>query len=495
MLNMRSVHVRKDLSAGSLLMAAILYLLGSLPLPAFAQEESDVVGVFEGQFGDVQLSYRAAVETLPVAVDEAKATLTLFSYVAEEAQGQRPITFFFNGGPIAPSAWLHLAAFGPKRFPFPDDPAESLDGLSMAPNPSSPLDVSDLVFIDPATTGYSRVIGDTQPSDFFSVGDDAAQIGEAIVAWIQRHERQNDPIFIFGESYGTNRAAALVAYLAENYPDLNLEGVVFFGQALNIIEYAQRPMNVVSYAVSLPSLAATAVYHGKAEADGRSLDEIVQDAIDYAQTEYIEALFLGKSISDRRKRRVAARLAKMTGVSETYYLENDLKITKMEFRRELLREQELVTGFSDSRYVGPASERGDPMYTALAPGLKTAVEEYIQGELGGASRGEYLMSSPVQGLDDWDWGHGISPFSDWPYASYINDAFEQWPTFRVFVANGVYDLSTTVGGAAYLVDQADWPTDRVRLKLYDGGHMAYTIDATAEAFGNDLRAFIGGEQP
>ena len=399
--------------------------------------------------------------------------------------------FAFNGGPIVASQWLHIGILGPKRVDVPDDLAADPSTFKLVDNALSPLDATDIVMLDPASTGYSRVLAGTDAKSYFSVTADGQQITALIAAWLARYQRLSSPIYILGESYGTMRAVEVAGQLAELPQPILAEGVVLFGQAINIIEYAQRPQNIISYVVSLPTLASLAWYHEKVPRQGRTLEQFVAEASRYAQTEYLTALIQGNAIDPAERDRVAQRLESFSGISAAYYREHALKITKEQFRGELLKDRGLLLGRSDGRYLAPLTDKGivpDPFEIVMDP-FKRLFAEYLRQDLAVNWPDEYVAMAGVAGLDDWDWGDK-TPFSRFAYGDRLLKVMAANPRFRVLVGNGYYDTQTTIGAAQLAVRQAGWPEGRAQLEFYEGGHMAYTGRAAAEKFSGDLRAFV-----
>jgi carboxypeptidase C (cathepsin A) len=398
--------------------------------------------------------------------------------------------FVFNGGPITASLWLHIGVMGPKRVSIPDDLTADPNTYKLVGNVYSPLDVADLVFIDPASTGFSRVLPGTAPESYFSVVADGQQVTAFISAWLTQHSRLSSPAYLLGESYGTIRAAEVAAQLAELPHPILLDGVVLMGQAINIIEYRQRPQNIVSYAVSLPTLAALGWYHQKVDRTGKTFEEFEREAWHFAQTDYLTALFKGNSIDPAEKNRVAERLAELTGIPAAYYREHDLRISKEEFRGELLKDRGLLLGRNDGRYVAPLTNKGlaaDPFETVM-PAFKRLFGQYLRDDLGVNWPEEYVVLKEVE-LDAWNWG-GTGPFADWPYSSRLLKVMKANPHFHVLIGNGYHDTQTTVGAAEYAARQAPWPEGRATLSFYEGGHMAYTLERSAKKFTDDIRALI-----
>ena len=297
---------------------------------------------------------------------------------------------------------------------------------------------------------------------------------------------------MFGESYGTNRAAEIAGQVADAPGVLNLEGVFLYGQAANILEYAQRQANVTSYIVSLPTLAATAWFHNKVDRTGHTQDQFVEEARQFALNEYLPALFQGNALLPTERTRVAGRLEHYSGIPSAWYLAHDLKITKEEFRVELLKDKGLLLGRADARYAAPMGPKGraeDPS-VVLMKAVQTHFDTYRREILHVDWPEPYSSDSPVADLDGWNWNGGASPFGDWPYYQRVTKMMSVNPHFRVVVGNGWYDTMTTMGAARLLVTQSGWDPARTRLRFYDGGHMGYSVEATARAIGNDIRELV-----
>lgn len=460
------------------------------PLAAHAP----VVRQFTGRFDGKTIRYTSRVEGLDITDANGSARIVSFAYTRDDVKdpAKRPVMFLFNGGPIAPSPWVHLGGLGPWRLAVPDDVTADPSTFRVVPNAYSPLDAVDLVFVDPASTGWSRVAPGTEPAAYYSVKADAQQFVAFIRAWLSAHGRERSPVYIFGESYGTNRAAEITGQLADAPGAFNLAGVFLYGQAVNILEYAQRPANIVSYAVSLPTLAATAWYHGKVDRKGHTQAGFVDASRRFAAHEYLPALLAGNRLPVPERERIAAGLERYSGIPASWYLANDLRITKEQFREELLRGEGLLLGRTDARYAakpGPEGRAADP-----AGVLPKAVLEHFAAyrrETLGVDWGEpYLSDSPVADLDGWNWSGGASPFGDWPYYQRITKMMAVNPAFRIVVGNGWYDTMTTMGAAELVVTQSGWDPARTTLRYYDGGHMGYSVEATARAIGEDIRELV-----
>lgn len=441
-----------------------------------------------GVFNGVKVAYEAAVEPVPVGA----ATIVATTYLADASAAQRanrPVIFIFNGGPISPSVYLHMLALGPKRLAVPDDLIKDPASFPLVDNAYSPLDAADLVFYDPASTGYSRVQPGEQPAQFFTVDADARQLTEFIAAWSRQHGRTDSPKYIFGESYGTLRAAVAAQQLGELKDPVRLDGVFLMGQALNIVETSQRPGNITSYIVSLPTLAALGWYHGRVPHNGRTFEQFEDEVRQFARTDYQQALFTGGALAPADEQRIAARLQALTGVSAQQFLAKHLRVSKNQFRALLLADQGLVLGANDGRYVAKADPSGklpDASGRIYAFVFK-AFEAYARADLKVRGDEKYVVESPA---DSWDYGGSKSPFDDWPFMASINKAMTAYPHLRIMVGTAYHDTLTTTGAAEYAVAQSGWPRARVTINYYQGGHMFYTIEASLKKMAGDMHAFI-----
>jgi carboxypeptidase C (cathepsin A) len=257
------------------------------------------------------------------------------------------------------------------------------------------------------------------------------------------------------------------------------------------VEYRQRAQNIVSYAVSLPTLAALAWYHNKVDRDGKTMEAFVQEAWEFAQTDYLQALFQGSDITPAERDRVAERLEKFSGIPAAYYREHALRISKEQYRGELLKDRGLLLGRNDGRYVAPMTSKGlaaDPS-DVIMPAFERIFSSYVRTELNVDWPEEYVPMAKVGGLDDWKWG-GASPFSDWAYGDRLLKVMKMNPHLRILIGNGYEDTQTTVGAAEYALRQSGWPEGRASLAFYEGGHMAYTVERSANKFTDDVRALI-----
>jgi len=458
--------------------------------------DAPVVTQHRGVFNGKTVAYQARVEAfdLPGPDGGRGVRLVTTAYVAtgRTASPERPVIFVFNGGPISPSPYLHMGAFGPKRLAVPDDLSADPASFQIVDNPYTVLDVADLVFFDPAGTGYSRFAQGVDPQTYFSVEADARQLTDFVVAWSKAHGREASPKYLFGESYGTIRAAVAVNQIQKLPQDQNLRGAVFMGQAMNIVEYVQRPQNIISYVVSLPTLAASAWWHGKADLKGQDFEAWMSEMRTFARTEYLTALAQGDDLDPAVRAAIAQKLEAYSGIPAAFYVENNLRITKERYRVELLKDQGLTLGMADARYTGPsalAGQRAADPSRVLPEALIAAFEVYARDSLKVGDLGAYNTRSPVTA--GWRYAEGpASPFSDYPFMSAVSEVFALNPDFRVLMANGHQDTQTTTGAMDYGLALSGWPKDRAQARSYQGGHMAYSVEASLAQMMADVRAFV-----
>jgi hypothetical protein len=448
-----------------------------------------IVTRHRGTFNGRSVDYEARVEPYEiVGLDGAPAArLVSISYIVQGPESaDRPVLFVFNGGPIVPSSVLHMGALGPKRTAVPEDVRAPASEYRVVDNPHTLLDVADIVFFDPAGTGFSRMLEGVSLESQFSIAADANQLARLVIAWSETHGRANAPKYLVGQSYGTLRAPEAAAQLQQ--AGVPVAGVVLLGQALNIVEYAQRPANIISYVVSLPTLAAIAWEHGKADRRGRSFETLVRDAQDFANGEYLSVLFLGRDAAPHRRLAAAERLEEFTGVGADIWAERELRISKVDYQRLLIPGMILDT--NDARYAAPAAGGGPAGFGLVREAWRTDFLDHLRDHLRADHIGDYVPMVTVGGFNGWDWGPNRSPFGDWPYAQTMTRLFESNPEFRALIGNGYFDTQTTIGAMDYLLAQADWPTDRIRRAYYRGGHMPYTVEESLRAFTADLRALV-----
>jgi carboxypeptidase C (cathepsin A) len=451
-----------------------------------------------GVFNQTTLTYTVTAEDtlLHDSAGHPTAALFSFSYVRQGVKDptSRPVMFVFNGGPGSASLWIHVGALGPRKVSF-DEVAHppTVGPFHLRDNPSCPLDATDLVFIDPVGTGYSHLVGAGKPEQYYGVMQDAKATAEFIVSWLTRNKRWSSPKFLLGESYGTIRIPVLLKVLAGGpmgggtLPGVSFNGAILLGTALDAggASASQRSL--------LPSLAAAAWYHGKIDKTSRTLAAVVSDAQSFSATDYGNALYAGNRLPDQQRHAIAARLAALTGLSDTYLLEHDLRVSARAFSEELLRDKALALGMYDARFTLPREGSGgdpvadDPAMAQYVPAFVAAFQHYIESEL------EISIEEPYQAIAfsevnaHWDWGPaGLSG----PYANDLAAAMRRSPTMRLLIGSGYYDLTTPFGTSEYALTHVPIPMERMVFKTYESGHMVYLGDAPAREFDRDLREFV-----
>ncbi|MEQ8769984.1 MAG: hypothetical protein RIB60_05690 [Phycisphaerales bacterium] len=408
----------------------------------------------------------------------------------------RPVSFSFNGGPGSSSVWLHLGVFGPKRVEHADDfgnpgapPHRVID------NEYSLLDVSDWVFIDPVSTGFSRSEGDTSEKDFHGVRSDVQSVAEFIRRWLGDHDRWGSPKFIAGESYGTTRAAALSRELQANH-GIALNGVVLVSAVLNFQTIRFNIGNDLPHWLFLPTFAATAHFHGQLEPayQNRPVAEFLGEVERFAETEYLLALAQGDALPDTDKRVIAQRVARYTGLTPEYVLDTNLRVSMPRFPKELRRDEGITVGRLDSRFVAAdrddAGERYefDPSYAAIQSIYTESLNDYVRRELGFESDLSYEILTSV-----WPWSYaGVGDNRYTNVADDLRETMQRVPSMRVFVASGYYDLATPYFATDYTFDHLMLREElrgNVEIEYYESGHMMYVHLPSLDKLSTDLKAF------
>ncbi len=452
-----------------------------------------------GTFGGQRISYRATVGETVLTSDEGKpeAVIVTTSYVRSPRDTSRPVFFIYNGGPGSGSVWLQMGAWGPKRVAIPSDARD--DGAPPYPlvdNPESLLDVADLVFIDPPGTGFSYLTPGTDPKKYYGLREDARAVAEVIRRWINDNGRWNSPKYLGGESYGTTRTAMVVDELeGSTFNDVGLNGLILVSTILDFAAREPTPGNEMAYIVTLPNMAAAAWFHGKAEAP--SVEAIAEEARRFAIGPFASALLKGQDLPDAERAAVRAELSRLTGLSETYLDQANLRVTSQRFYKELLRDRGLTVGRLDARYTGTDYDNAgeypdnDPSFYGIDAGYTAAVNAWLREGLGFETDREYQSIGREPG-QHWNWslssGPGRSAYLN--VAPLIGKAMRQNAGLRVFNAQGYYDFATPFFGAEYSLNRIGIPQERVELHYYGSGHMMYVRDEDRVKLARDVRAFI-----
>lgn len=445
-----------------------------------------------------KLDFEATAGTMVLKDEDGKPQASIF-YTAYTKPGEdaatRPITFCFNGGPGSSSVWLHMGAFGPRRVNFTDDGQPLPPPARLIDNEGTLLDLTDLVFIDPVSTGFSRAADEKNAKQFHGVQEDLNSVGEFIRLYTTRTGRWKSPKYLAGESYGTTRASALANHL-QGQLGMRLNGVILVSAVLNFGTIRFDEGNDLPYPLFLPSYAATAWYHKKLDPElQKDFKKTLADAEAFANGEYLQALHRGSDLSDTEKKAVAAKVAKFTGLSEEFVLRNDLRVEGQRFMRELLRDRGRTVGRFDSRYLGKdatdAGERPDydPSYAAVQGTYTEGLNAYVRGELKFESDLPYeILTGRVR-----PWNYGTASNRYLNVAPALRSAMTTNADLRVLVANGYYDLATPFAATQYTFKHlgADRKLlDRVTMTYYDAGHMMYVHKPSLVKLKKDIAAFL-----
>ena len=452
------------------------------------------VATIQGQ----EIKYTVTAGKLAMKSDDGKTKAHIFfiAYTKNgvEDLGKRPISFAFNGGPGSSSVWLHLGMLGPKRIKLPDDASSLAPPYELVNNPHSLLDVTDLVFIDPVSTGFSRPAEGEEKGQFHGYQQDLESVGQFIHEYLTKYGRWRSPKFLIGESYGGLRAAGLSGYLLERY-NMALNGIVMISPAINFhtIAFGSGDLPYITF---LPSYAATAWYHKALPGDLQALplEDVYKQAVEFATNEYALALMKGDSLSDAERSAVAEKLARFTGLSKEYVEGAKLRVPMWRFGKELLRKKSRTVGRYDSRYTGiDADDVGenseyDPSEAAIFGPFTATINDYLRNDLKFEDDRVYeILTGAVQPWNYDRFGAGSPDASDT-----LRQSMAQVPFMKLFVADGYYDLATPPESVEYSVNHMLLPAERrgnVTTKLYEGGHMMYVFEPSMEQLRDDLEKF------
>ena len=438
----------------------------------------------------MKIPYKAIAGTIPVWNDSGKVIAGVFFTYYERTdvkdRSVRPLVISFNGGPGTPSVWMELGYTGPRLLNI-DDEGYPVQPYGIKENPNSILDIADIVFVDPVNTGYSRIIGNTPKTTFFGVNADIKYLAEWISTFVTRYNRWQSPKYLIGESYGTNRVSGLALELQRSQW-MFLNGVVLVSPTIIGIERT-GPVDVAS---RLPYFAATAWYHKMLPSDLQSKDltAMLPEVEDFTINELIPALTKGGFLEESKKKMMANKMARYSGISEKVILQRNLNITPSFFWKELLRDQGYTVGRLDSRYLGIDSHDGgeSPEYNAELiswnHAFSPAMNYYLREILNYKTDLKYYMFGPTH---PWDRTNDRS-------GENLRLAMAQNPFLQVMIQSGYYDGACDYFNAKYDMWQLD-PSgkmkDRLSWKGYPSGHMMYLRKPDLETSTEDLREFIG----
>ena len=428
---------------------------------------------------------------------KAKAKIFYIAYTLDEAgdPATRPVTFAFNGGPGSSSVWLHMGSMAPRRANLTDDGEAPPPPYQLVDNESTWLDKTDLVFLDPVSTGFSRTVTKEDPKQFHGLKEDVASVGDFMRLYVSRNSRWLSPKFILGESYGTTRAAGLSDYLQNRY-GLYFNGIILVSSALNFQSLEFTPQNTEPYVDFLPSFASTAWYHKKLPADlqSKTVAEVVDAARAFAGNEFAVALARGDRLPPADVTRLAGQISRFTSLPTNYIVQRKLRVKDGQFFLQLLRDEGKVVGRFDSRFTGlryePGTEDGeyDPSDEAVNGPLSAAFNDYVRRELKFESDLPYELIADVE---PWNFGSAAEGFPN--TAEDLRRAMTRNPYLKVWVTCSYYDLATPFFGAENVVSGMNLePAIRANLRFtyYESGHMLYIHKPSRVKFKDDFLAFL-----
>ena len=445
-----------------------------------------------------EISFDATAGKMEMKNDagEHKANIFFVAYTKQNSEAtDRPVTFCFNGGPGSASVWLHLGMLGPQRVKINDDATPMMPPHELIDNPHCLLDKTDLVFIDPVSTGYSRPAKGQNKKQFHGYDEDIRSIGQFIHDYTTKYGRWGSAKFLLGESYGGLRAAGLAGELQSRYR-MYLNGIVLVSAVVDFQTLRSGGNNDIVYPLFLPTYAATAWYH---KALGETLqsmpiEKVVAEAEAFAMGPYMKALVMGDALSDQQRNQTIQRMAELTGLSEDYIDRANLRVSMGRFGKELLRDRRKVVGRFDSRYTGvdgdqvSASMGHDPSGSALFGPFTSAMNHYLRDVLKVEEAGVYeILTGKVH---PWDYSEFANRYVN--ASSTLRNAVRDNPYLKVFAACGYYDLATPATAMKYTRDHLGLPSDQrdnFTMKFYEGGHMMYVHEPSLKQLRVDLIEF------
>lgn len=447
--------------------------------------------------GGKRIDYTAYTGYLDLKNDTGKMVAKVFfTYYKKEAENvtKRPVCFTFNGGPGSSSVWLHMGGLGPTRVLLLDDGTTPPPPFQYINNEYTWLDKTDLVFIDPVATGYSRAASGENPKQFHGFVEDVQSVGSFIRSFLSKYERWGSPKYLAGESYGTTRAAGLAKFLTDNYR-IYINGILLISPVLNFGTNDYYVGNDLPRALYVPSYTAAAWYHKKlAPALQADLQKALKESEAFALNEYAPALLKGGWLSEAEKNNMAEKLSYYTGLEKDLLLRANLRLEENRFYKELRRKDGLTIGRLDSRFTGRnLDEAGefvefDPSFTNIDGPFTSTMNDYFQRELKFKEEQPYNIFGSVH---PWNYSNVQNKFLN--VAESLRDAMTKNTNLKVYVGSGYYDFATPYFTAKYDVEHMFLKPElrkNLRHYFYESGHMYYIHKPSMIQFKKDVDAFF-----
>jgi carboxypeptidase C (cathepsin A) len=448
--------------------------------------------------GKRTLKYVARAGVLPLKDEfgeiEAEIFFTAYELEGVKDRSVRPLTFAFNGGPGSSSIWLHMGAVGPKRVRMEKEGWLPRPPFRYEDNAETWLDKTDLVFIDPVGTGFSRAAKEELDKKYWGFKGDIESVGEFIRLYLSHFERWTSPLFLAGESYGTTRAAGLAGYLVDR--GIMFNGIILISTVLDLSAIRFVRANDLPFQLFVPTYSATAWYHKRLPAahQKKKLTSLVTEVKAWAEGELTLALMRGDRLGAVERKAVAKKLADYTGLDVDYVLGTNLRVEIFRFCKELLRGEKRSVGRIDSRFKGVEAldvtehPEFDPSMLAITPPYTSALNQYVRAELGIKTDLDYEVMSG-KAIEKWDWGNGALPAT----GEELRSAMAKNPYMKVFVGQGYYDLATPLFATEYMISHMNVdPKVRANIEMvmYESGHMFYLDVDSLVTFKGDVDRFI-----
>ena len=463
------------------------------------EEVESSEGEYAGEvvIGERTVSYRAKASSMEVIRDEGTVKARVFyteylqSGVVDVAK--RPVTFCFNGGPGSASLWLHIGGISPRRIEFSPNELQPT-GWKLKPNQYSILDQTDLVFIDPVSTGYSRAEKDDERKEFTGFDNDVASVSEFIRKWTATNGRWSSPQYVLGESYGGIRGAAVAGYLQREFR-YALEGVVFVSPVIDFQTIRFSESNDLPHVLFLPSYTAVAWHHGRLSQEKYpTMKAAIEASEQLALGEYAAALLAGDRLSRKRRLRLCEKLADLTGMTPAYWEAANLRVTMGRFAKELLRNERRIVGRFDGRFTTPdwdgtaSNAEFDPSGSFISGAFVEAIQQYYFDEFGLRETRPYLALSGK--VHPWDYSRFEGRFAN--ATDTLRETMTQNPNLKVLFTLGYTDLATPYMGSEHTINHLGLSPSlkqNISIRYYDAGHMMYLRESEQIKLKQDLDLF------